>query len=83
MNTPEQAWESYREFVYENTTLTSVEEHNCQQAFYAGSEAVFKILADSLDLHPNEIFRIMQRYREMNRTAAMETVPDDEQEEQL
>lgn len=85
MITPEEVWASYRNYICEDEgSIGDVNvEFEARRAFYAGSEAVFKMLADSFDLHPNEAFKRLKEYREMNRVAAMDTLPDDEQEEQL
>ena len=58
-------------------------EFEAKRSFFAGSEAMFKIMDSLSGLKTNHALRLLSEYREMNRTAAMETVPDDEQDEQL
>ena len=84
MNTPTELWEKYREMVFEGD-LTDQQDFECKRAFFAGSEAVFKLLEDCTksNLRPSQTFQSINTYRNLNRAAAMETIPDDEQEETL
>ena len=84
MTTPEEVWESYRNFICEEegSIGDANVEYEAKRAFFAGSEAVFKMLSDSFDLHPKEAFKRLRDYREMNRAAAMDTISDNNEEEQ-
>ena len=77
MKTPAQNWIEYLEFVYEKL-LEEGDETERKRAFFAGSEAVFRLL-ESCD---KESIRLaldaLREYREANKAAAMETMsPED------
>lgn len=84
MTTPQEVWQSYRNYICEEEGSIGDDnvEYEAERAFYAGSEAVFKMLADSFDLHPKEAFTRLREYREMNRERAMEILPDDNESEE-
>ncbi len=53
-------------------------EQERKRAFFAGSEAIFKLL-ESLDgMTINKTIEPLQRYRELNKQAAMETIPPED-----
>lgn len=83
-STPSELWEDYKAFVFDDS-LTESQECECKRAFFAGSEVVFKLLDEcgKSNLRPSQTYQAINTYRNMNRVAAMETVPDDEQEETL
>ena len=79
MNTPDEFWEHYKAFVFDDS-LTEQQEFECRRAFFAGSEAVFKVIEHLSEVVDEEkVYQMLFRYRETNRDAAMETVPDEEE----
>ena len=77
MKTPIDSWNEYRNFVYASE-LEEGDEQERQRAFFAGSEAVFRLMESCDGFSVLDAMRSMREYREANKAAAMETMsPED------
>ena len=77
MITPQQNWIDYLEFVYENL-LEESDETERKRAFFAGSEAIFRLMENCDRESIRLALDALREYREANKAAAMETMsPED------
>ena len=68
MKTPARLWNEHRDMVYKSDgPLMESVEFEAKRSFFAGSEAMFKIMDSLSGLKTNHALRLLSEYREMNR----------------